>query len=329
MKDSWIYSTDYFVSEEISHLISFTENVNISNPESIMGQLMTANYNLVIIGTSHRYFSTFLEISKKFKTAIIVHNLNFSKSKRSVLFQNIFKKDFVFRTKLLLKEGLLSSPDVYKKAKIQFFLDQELQKNANLKNAHFLPIFALKDAESYHQENNETIVVIPGAVSQHRRDYEHIFSVLKNAKTQSDFKFIFLGKASGSELEKLKNLQAELSSNRKIQYFEEKIPSAEFSQYMEKADVLWCPIQKETEFFSVKEFYGSTKMTGNLGDAIQFGKPTIFPKNYPTNLPFLFAEEDDVFSQFQKLKSKSFDFQTNYQRERVLANLENLLLEII
>lgn len=329
MKDSWVYTTDYYVSEKIANLISFSENVILTNPEFIMGQLMKTKYDLIIIGTSHRYFSTFLEISKKFKTAIIVHNLNFSKSKSATLFNNVFKKDVVFRTKLLLEEGLLSSPNLHKNAKFQFFLDQELQKNSNLKNAHLLPVFALKNIEPYQQKNDEINVVIPGAVSQHRRDYEHVFSVLRNAKPQSNFQFIFLGKASGTKLEKLKKLQFDLSSNIKIQFFEEKIPSAEFSRFMEKADVLWCPIQKETEFFSVNEFYGSTKMTGNLGDAIQYGKPAIFPKNYPVYLPFLFSEEDDIFTQFQKLATKSFDFQTNYRKERVLAALENLLLEII
>jgi hypothetical protein len=45
---------------------------------------------------------------------------------------------------------------------------------------------------------------------------------------------------------------------------------------MQKADVLWCPIQQKTMFFSQEEIYGKTKMTGNLGDAIKFGKQAVF-----------------------------------------------------
>lgn len=326
MEESEVFSVDYFVSEKIDKLISFKGNVVVCNRNLILKKLQKSQYDLVIIGTAHRYFSTFLKISKEFNASLIVHNLNFSKSKSGTLFNNVLKKDVAFRMKLLFKEGLLSSPELHEIVKNQLFLDQELSKNSERKNAHFLPVFAFKNFDS-SKKNDETIVVIPGAVSQHRRDYEHVFSVLKNAKTQQNFQFIFLGKASGSELEKLKNLKIELSSNIKITFFNEKISSLEFSDYMKKANVLWCPIQKETEFFSVKEFYGSTKMTGNLGDAIQYGKPAVFPRNYPIHLSFLFPEEENVFEQFQKLKST--DFQSEFRKKDVLRDLEKTLLDLI
>jgi hypothetical protein len=65
---------------------------------------------------------------------------------------------------------------------------------------------------------------------------------------------------------------------------------------MQKADVLWCPIQQETEFFSHKEIYGTTKMTGNLGDAIKFGKWLFFRVIILQNQILLFLKKKILLS---------------------------------
>ncbi len=326
MQNSAVFSVDYFISEKIQKLLSFQENVRVCNFKNILQKLSENQYDLVILGTAHRYFSTFLKINQLFNTSLIIHNVNFSKCNRFTLFQNIFKEDVLFRLKLFLKEGLLQSPKLHKTVKFQLFLDNELQKNAEKKNSYFLPIFSTKLLPETEMQDATTIV-IPGTVSQQRRDYQHVFSVLKNAKPEDKYEFAFLGKASGNELEQLKGLR--LSQNINIHYFEEKIPSSEFQKWMEKANVLWCPIQKETSFFSVKEIYGSTKMTGNLGDAIQFGKAAVFPRDYPYHYPFVLPEEKDIFLQFQSLKSFNYDFQANFGKAKILSDLEKTLLELI
>jgi hypothetical protein len=56
------------------------------------------------------------------------------------------------------------------------------------------------------------------------------------------------------------------------------VPQNVFDDYMQKADILWCPIQQETEFFSQKEIYGVTKMSGNIGDAIKLENWRFFQK---------------------------------------------------
>ena len=350
MNDSKVFSVDYYFSEKILRFFGYTqndklpENIKKATPENLIQQLSTDNYQLIIIGTVHRYFNVFEKIAEKFNTSIICHNLNFVKASNFDLLSSIFKEDFQFRFKLLLKEGLLRKSNVYKKAKNLLVLDQTLKCNVILNEAQhnqiksetlnedyersseesftFLPIFYTKFSE---KPKNETYtIVIPGAVSQKRRDYER---VLKSIKIfHFPFEIIFLGKASGKELEMLQDFEKSKSDNISIKYFTEKVPQNVFDDYMKKADILWCPIQQETQFLSQKELYGITKMSGNIGDAVKFGKLAIFPENYPSNYSFIIPEKRNV-EEFLFIK-KEVDF-SQFSKEKVLQELEKTIFALL
>ena len=332
MSDSKEFSVDYFFSDRILKQIEHRgENVFLSDSTMLLEQLKSKKYDLVVIGTVHRYFNTFLEVTKRFPTSIIVHNINFSKISKLQLFKNLFKEDSVYRLKLLLKEGLFSAPKVYQNAKNLFVLDPEISSNT----FKFLPLF-------YTKNNSKAIdevfsVVIPGGVSQKRRDYKKVckdiifFESELNKDFDSQFgrvEFVFLGKAKNEELKLLVDLEKSLKSI-KIIYFNKRLSASEFDGWMQKADVLWCPIQSETEFFSQKEIYGKTKMTGNLADAIKFGKIAVFPTNYSSKFKFIVAEKDDLKTQLQELKRVSFNFEEDFNRRKVQQSLEQVLNSII
>ena len=324
IQDSKAFSVDYYFSEKILRFFGFAqndklpENIKKATPENLIQQLSTDNYQLIIIGTAHRYFNVFEKIAEKFITSIICHNLNFVKASNFDLLSSIFKEDFQYRLKLLLKEGLLRKSNVYKKAKNLLVLDANLANN-NYKN---LPIFYTKF--SGKSENETYTIVIPGAVSQKRRDYER---VLKSIKIfHFSFEIIFLGKASGKELEMLQDFEKSKPENISIKYFTEKVPQDIFDHYMQKADILWCPIQQETEFFSQKEIYGVTKMSGNIGDAIKFGKLAVFPENYPSNYSFIIPEKRNV-EEFLFIK-KEVDF-SQFSKEKVLQELEKTIFALL
>jgi len=324
MNDSKAFSVDYYFSEKILRFFGFAqndklpENIKKATPENLIQQLSTNNYQLIIIGTVHRYFNVFEKIVEKFNTSIICHNLNFVKVSNFNLLSSVFKEDFQFRLKLLLKEGLLRKSNVYKKAKNLLVLDANLAKN-NYKN---LPIFYTKF--SGKSENETYTIVIPGAVSQKRRDYERVLKSIKIFHFPSEI--IFLGKASGKELEMLQDFEQSKPENISIKYFTEKVPQDVFDNYMQKADVLWCPIQQETEFFSQKEIYGFTKMSGNIGDAVKFGKLAVFPENYPSKYSFIIHEkgslEDFLFTR------KDVDF-SEFSKEKVLQELEKTIFALL
>lgn len=324
MHDSKGFSVDYYFSEKIKNQINeHDESVHISDSSMILDQLSTKKYDLVIIGTVHRYFNTFFAIGTKYNTSIIVHNLNFAKISKLDLIKNIFKNDLIFRLKLWWKEGLFFAGKAYGKAENLLVLDQDLSSEKH----QFLPLFYKK---SFEKIKNEILtIVIPGGVSQKRRDYQRVFETIQNSKIKEDFTFVFLGKAQGQELKDLEHLSKIIPENIKIKYFSERVSSDVFDEWMKKADVLWCPIQEETEFFSNKEIYGKTKMTGNLGDAIKYGKLAVFPGNYSSKLEFIIPEEENVIEQFQKLKNSTFDFQKDFGREKIQKDVESLLNRLI
>ena len=357
MNDSKVFSVDYYFSEKILRFFGFAqndklpENIKKATPENLIQQLSTDNYQLIIIGTVHRYFNVFEKIAEQFNTSIISHNLNFVKASNFNLLISIFKEDFKYRLKLLLKEGLLRKSNVYKKAKNLLVLDENLTKE----NYSNLPLFYTK---FFEKPDNETFtIVIPGAVSQKRRDYDKVIKELKNLElnfdnyefrrnetfvennlqekgssvgTTQNLEIIFLGKAQGNELEMLQNFEQNKPENISIKYFTEKVPQNVFDDYMQKADILWCPIQQETEFFSQKEIYGFTKMSGNIGDAIKYGKLTIFPENYPSKYAFIIPEIHNIEAQlYTQQKHLEYDFQENFSKEKVLKQLEKTIFALL
>ncbi|MCE3075725.1 hypothetical protein [Chryseobacterium gwangjuense] len=331
MRGSENFEVDYYFSEKIKKQIQTDrENVFLSDSSMIIEQLKSKQYDLIIVGTVHRYFNTFQSIAEKYNTAFIVHNINFTTLSKFNLFKNIFKEDLIYRIKLWWKEGLFTVSTAYKKSKTLLVLDEAFCSE----KYRFFPLFYTENGEK--QSEKRLIVVIPGGVSQKRRDYKRVFSKIKEIENSFKEKgsaeqlieFVFLGKAKGVELKEITDLERSLQYTT-LQYFPERVSSEDFEKWMQKADVLWCPIQQETEFFSQKEVYGQTKMTGNLGDAIKFGKLAVFPRNYPSKLNFILPEEENIMEQFETLKNTPYDFQKKYNRKSVQENLENTLMSLI
>ena len=339
MNDSKVFSVDYYFSEKILKTLGLQETDNIKkvSAENILQnlsqyQLPNTKYDLVLIGTVHRYFNVFEKVAEKFNTSIICHNFNFVKASNFDLLSSVFKEDFQYRLKLLLKEGLLRKSKVYQKAKNLLVLDRGFENfvrkplvYAQPDKYKFLPIFYTK----FLEKPNHPIftIVIPGAVSQKRRDYERVLKSIKNFRFP--FEIIFLGKASGKELEMLQDFDSSAllrMPNISIKYFTEKVPQDVFDHYMQKADILWCPIQQETEFFSQKEIYGVTKMSGNIGDAIKYGKLAIFPENYPSKYSFIIPEKGSL-GDFLFTK-KDVDF-SEFSKEKVLQELEKTIFALL
>ena len=109
-----------------------------------------------------------------------------------------------------------------------------------------------------------------------------------------------------------------------IKYFKEKVVQDEFDQWMSKADLLYCPVKTESEFFSVKEIYGKTKISGNIGDAIKYGKPAILPSTYRSDLKFIIEEKTDLQSQFIDVKNGTYDF-SSYSQNKISDRLKQIL----
>ncbi len=321
MRDSEIFEVSYFLSAKISKIFNVQNSaIRIVDEKNVVQILQEKPWDLVVIGTVHRYFNVFSKIVKQFPTAIIVHNLEFSKSSKQNLTSSIVKEDALYRLKLATKEGLFSMNSVYENAKTLFVLDQKFENSKYL----FLPLFFVK---STNTQNSEVFkVVVPGAVSQKRRDYKRILNqILKFTKPTE---FVLLGKSQGEELKWIMETKKHLPNHIQIVYFTEKVPQEHYDSILKSANVLWSPIQIETEFFSQKEWYGKTKLSGNIGDAIKFAKPAVFPKKYQSDFPFIFSEESDIETQLHDVSNSNIDW-NSFSKEKVQKALEETLLEAI
>ena len=89
--------------------------------------------------------------------------------------------DIIYRLKLWWKEGLFNASKIYQETKNVLVLDEALSSE----RFKFLPIFYTQNFE--RSENQNFVVVIPGGVSQKRRDYNHIFNMIQNLKTDEKY----------------------------------------------------------------------------------------------------------------------------------------------
>lgn len=302
---------DYYFSEKILKLLPDLPNVNIfrTSAQMILAQLSRHNYTGVIIGTAHRYFNLFNKITARYRTGIIVHNLNFAKASSPKILYSMWDRDIKYRLKLLFKEGLLSKNLVYHNANRLWVLDE------NMSNKYYqeLPIFFNEYLEN-DINNNKKSIVIPGAVSQGRRDYKSVIQQLKNIT--SELRVVFLGKAQGEELAWIKELKKERKTNLEIIFFENKVPQATFENYMVQADIIWSPLQKHIKFLGITETYGESKMSGNIADAITYNKPIVFSKNIWEILDYLY-------------NYNNYPFKYNKDKHSVKQKLENQLLDFL
>ena len=193
------------------------------------------------------------------------------------------------------------------------------------RETHFLPVF-FGEKPKTAEKSEEKLIVIPGEVSQKRRDYSKIMEQLKGFKKDIPYRIVFLGKAGEEELAKIQESEKQLPQNIKIEYFRERIPKNIFENYLERADFLWCPLKMKTSFFGVEEIYGETKMSGNIGDAVRFMKPAVFPAGYQSRCPFIIKENENIeqiFSDSANISENSFE---NFTKEKIVLQLEKIIL---
>ena len=70
-------------------------------------------------------------------------------------------------------------------------------------------------------------------------------------------------------------------------------------------------------------------MSGNVGDAIKYGKTVIFSKNYPNTFPFIISEIDDIEEHFLAIKmQKEYDFQQEFNKDKIRKKLKEFLSDL-
>lgn len=335
----------FFVSQKVKSKITAIPAdcmMLVHNAKEIEKEL--AGFDAVVVNTFHRNFEQYQAIFKQKKSLVIVHNLNFSLFFQSVNWKNIWAERvrLTYFLKLYLAEKINSRRKVVLKAEHFGVLSQSLLDEVSSRSAFGAKTKLIQMNYGQHSSmiNAEVLqIVMPGNVSNKRKDIKTLFEILPKLNPESKLHFTFLGKPESDEvLQELEKLKKTTSEKIEITHYHRFIPWEEYSRVIAKAHLLLCPIKNETSFYLVDEVYGKTKVSGSEADCIHNGKIGLFPTSYPKmnwhNLYYENASDlesilnnltiEQLSSEYEKLQP----YLSLYTFDSVKNNLENQLLQL-
>lgn len=258
--------------------ITIVKSVSEINPEDFDG---------VVVNTLHRNFDEYAAVFEQKPSLCIIHNLNFSLFFKTVSLKNILaeKERLVYYLKLYLLEAVGQRRKVVLKADQYGVLSHSLLEEVK-RNGRFTEKTQIVQMNyctgSVFPESEVIHIVMPGNVSNKRKDVALLFSILPKLQPASNLHFTFLGKPENdSVLKELEQLKTSCHPNITLTHYHKFIPWQEYSSVISKAHLLLCPIKSKTSFYWVDEVYGKTKVSGSETDCIYNGKIGLFPKSYP------------------------------------------------
>ncbi len=279
-------SFHFFVSPKVNEKLTAIPQEHISVILSV-SETDFSHFDGIVVNTLHRDFNDYQRLFESKPVLCLVHNLNFSLFFKTISLRNIFKEKerLTYFLKLYLKEKVASRRKVILKAK-QFGVISDSVLGEIQKDGRHSAKSKLVQMNYCHQsvfpEDDVIHIVMPGNVSNKRKDIDLVLKVLEGLNPQTVLQFTFLGKPeNNSVLNQLEHLKKNCHSNIRITYFNQFIPWVSYSKIISKAHLLLCPIKNQTSFYWVNEFYGSTKVSGSEADCMYNGKIGLFPTSYP------------------------------------------------
>lgn len=276
----------FFVSTKVFDKLTAIPRVHLTIIDSVTKTNFSA-FDSVVVNTLHRNYDDYKKLFIEKSVLCLVHNLNFSlffkgitmgailkeKEKRTYFLKLYFKEKVASKRKIILDAkhfGVISNAAL---ETIQ--MDKRYAKKSQLIQMNY--------CQNFECPSDETIqIVMPGNVSNKRKEVDLVFKILKKLQPQNKLHFTFLGKPENEKiLQQLEELKSTCHQNITITHFHRFIPWEEYSQVIRKAHLLLCPIKQETSFYWVEEVYGQTKVSGAEADCMYNGKIGIFPSSYP------------------------------------------------
>jgi hypothetical protein len=149
-------------------------------------------------------------------------------------------------------------------------------------------------------------IVIPGGVNASNREYGYLRNWLSHVSITAPIKIVFLGKSSSRELTKLLSELINTSRDQiEVIRFSDYVDQPTYDQCISRANFLLSALKKEVLFRGYREFYGTTKVTGSINDAVKNNVPLVIPEFYPIdpNYRSLVHSYTDLNSFFQIMDS--------------------------
>lgn len=334
----------FFVHKKVNKKINSIPKGKITVVENV-SEIDFGIFDGAVVNTLHRNFEEYTSVFAQKPTLTLIHNLNFSLFFKSIDFNNLWleKLRFAYYLKLYLSEKVNSKRKAILESGRFGVLSQSLLETIQSENglvAQQSEVIQLNYCKKSEYTASEIIkIVMPGNVSNKRKDIKLLFEILPKLKPESKLHFVFLGKPESAKIaNQIEFLKQNCDENITITYYSEFIPWQEYSAVISDAHLLLCPIKNKTSFYWVNEIYGKTKVSGAEADCIYNGKIGLFPTTYPKmhwhnlyyengkNLLEILNEltKQQLESEYQKLEP----YVKDYAFENVKNKLENQLLQL-
>lgn len=147
-------------------------------------------------------------------------------------------------------------------------------------------------------------ILLLGDISNLRRDFREVISVLKQSKGTS-LKFDVVGKPIGQTGQKILK---SLSRHSNVTYHG-RLNERKLYSLIEEVDAFWLPMTKNLSYLYFQEIAGVSKISGVIHDAIRFDKPVLVNANYEVSSEFLsFAKTYTTAADFIDLTQKPLKY---------------------
>jgi hypothetical protein len=311
--------------------------------------------DLVFINTLSQSIHAFLPIKGK-KIVLRVHNTNKLFQPFSSLFWPTsfldFKKVFKFLVKECLFNQYFSNLKKFKTMVDTFtFPENEMLRHALVRhkeltpeNTLLLPMKTL-DPENFRKNrtpSKEINFSITGNLHPYFRDVNIITNVLKrlshiNFTINIHIHFIGCGNYS-QYIHPLKQIK---NDRIKLNFLENRINQKEYNLRMEQSDCMICPLNQEFHVGAFKEYYGQTKITGNISDIAISPTPLIIPSFYFPNIAdfpgiMQYGSENELFmlikeiiTQPEFLQQKKLEIERTAQNRYGLPTITSLYSKLL
>jgi hypothetical protein len=276
--------------------------------------------DLIFINTISQSVHAYLPLKGK-PVVLRIHNINkfFNPAQHLIIPENW--TDVIKLTKFLIKECLVQNyfKDLKKIKDIvttYSFPEPEMLRYAidnfptlTPNNTSILPLKIYVDSISKKRENTSTDVNFSaiGRLNPYFKDISLIIKVLSKLSTDKlDRKVNFYFVGCGNELKTMSKIKSYENKYLTFHFIEKRLSQKDYISHLKQMDCIICPMKHKFHVGSFVEYYGQTKITGNLSDIALSPMPMIMPSFYFTTkepIPgvMMYENELDLLSWIKKL----------------------------
>lgn len=267
--------------------------------------------DLIFINTISQSVHAYLPLNGK-PVVLRIHNINkfFNPAKHLIIPKSW--TDVIKLTKFIIKECLVQhyfrdlkkfkdiittysfpEPEMLKYALDNF---PELTPN----NTGVLPLKVYAGSFSEKRENTllEVNFSMIGNLNPYFKDVSLIIKVLFKLSTERlgrKVNLYFVG--CGNELKTMSKIKSFENEYLTIHFIEKRLSQKDYISHLEQMDCIICPLKHKFHVGAFIEFYGQTKITGNLSDIALSPTPMVMPSFYFNSkepIPGIMMYENDL-----------------------------------